>query len=140
MNWRSIFSIAVARPTPPALPGQPAAAAAEPSQQAGSFVTPQSLATFSGMTAAITVIWGFIEGLGGFRHALWIGAAIAAVCGVLLYWTDATDPNRSPLPSRPVRIFAAVVNTILLFNAASGSYDLTTRAIRPDVAGSAQPR
>ena len=139
MSWRSVFNIAVARPPPAPIPGQPLAAAeGPPPPQAGSFVSPQSLATFSGMTAAITVIWGFVEGIGGFGHLLWIGAVIAVICGAMLYWADATDPNRSPSPSKPMRILAAVVNTILLFNAASGSYDLGTRAYRQNAAGSIQ--
>jgi hypothetical protein len=131
MGWRSAFNINMAAPVRPAIPGQPLAAAAAPAPaQAGSFVTPQSLASFSGMTAAITVIWAFIEGVIGLGHLLWIGAVIAACCGALLYWTDASDPNRSSNPPTPMRILAAVVNTILLFNAASGSYDLSTRALR----------
>jgi hypothetical protein len=140
MSWRSLFNIKVSRPAAAAIPGQPMAAnAPAPAQQAGSFVTPQSLLTFSGMTAAITVIWAFIEGIGGLGHMLWLGAVVAACCGALLYWTDASDPNRSPTPPTPMRILAAVVNTVLLFNAASGSYDLGTRAIRQNQAGTAQP-
>lgn len=91
----------------------------------GSFVSPDSLATFGGATFGITVIWGGIERLFGLGHFLWIGAVISAIAGLYLFFSDATDPRKSPKPSRNGRIAAAVVNTFVLFNAASGATALT---------------
>jgi hypothetical protein len=137
MGFRDLFRIAVAPPRPPVLPGQPlAAAGALPPRQVDAFVTPEALLSFSGMTAAITLLWGFIEAIGGLPHLLWVGAIIAGVCGFLLYLNDATNPQRAASPTRPMRIFAAVINSILLFNAASGSHDLAARAMAPPAAPS----
>ncbi len=131
MTWRNLFNIPISGPAQAAavIPGQAVAASAPaPAQTVGSFVTPESVATFSGMTAAIPLIWTFIEGVGGIQHRLWIGAAIAVCCGALLYGADASDPNRSPSPARQWRILAALVNTILLFNAASVGIPIITPA------------
>ena len=151
MNWRSLFNINVTGVSPAAvtIPGKPyAAAKSSPPQHVGSFVTPQSLTTFSGMTVAITLIWTFVEVLCGLGHLLWLGAIISTLCGALLYWTDLSDPKRTGHPTTPMRVFAAVVNTILLFNAACGSYDFgarafsrnTSQSIAPATGGAPAPR
>lgn len=132
MGIRSWFSIPVTVRTPRPVEKGAVVAAQEDAtvtQQVGSFVSPELLLAFSGMTAAITVIWTFIEGMIGLPHNLWIGFVISVICGGALFVSDLTDPKRSARPSVVLRVIAAVVNTILLFNAASGSHDLAIRGL-----------
>jgi hypothetical protein len=85
-----------------------------------SLVSADSLATFAGGSIGITVVWGGIERIFSLPHYLWLGAIISAVFGLCILLSDLTDPARAPRPAVFMRILAAVVNTFILFNAASG--------------------
>ncbi len=90
-----------------------------------SLVSGDSLATFAGGSAGITVVWGVIERVSGMPHSLWLGLAISVALGICLLWSDLSDPNRAPVPKLPLRILAGIVNTFILFNAASGALATT---------------
>jgi hypothetical protein len=98
MGFRDLFRIAVAPPRPPVLPGQPLAAAGTlPPRQVDAFVTPEALLSFSGMTAAITLLWGFIEAIGGLPHLLWVGRSSpgsAAFCSISTMRLTHSAPRR----------------------------------------------
>src|SRR6266404_7328614 len=85
-----------------------------------SLVSADSLATFAGGSIGITIVWSGIERIFSLPHYLWLGAIISAVFGLCILWSDLTDPERAPRPAVPMRILAALVNTFILFNAASG--------------------
>ena len=86
----------------------------------GSLVSADSLATFAGGSLGITIVWGGIERIVSLPHYLWLGALISGLFGLCVLWSDFADPNRAARPAVPMRILAAVVNTFILFNAASG--------------------
>ncbi|MBV8568200.1 MAG: hypothetical protein JO273_22370 [Methylobacteriaceae bacterium] len=90
----------------------------------GSLVSTDALATFGGGTFTISLIWGVIEHVGNLPHNLWLGAIISLIVGLCLFGADAFDKNKAPEPPQRLRILAAVVNTFILFNAASGATGL----------------
>jgi len=136
MPFRTLFSHSVPYIRTVAVPAEKGAAEAAgagatreevATGTVGSLVSPDSLATFAGGSAAITVIWGGIERLSAWSHSLWVGAIISLVIGALLLWSDLSDPARTPRPTVPMRILAAIVNTFILWNAAAGA--LTTSGV-----------
>jgi hypothetical protein len=135
MSFRSWFShpIAVRRATAsPITPTKGAAIAASapvPGQddvtaRLGSLVSIDSFATFSGSTAAVSIVWAGTEKVFSMPHVLWHGLILSACAGVILYLLDATDPQASANPRRVVRFAVAMVNTFVIFFAASGTFDM----------------
>jgi hypothetical protein len=105
--------------------GEPKSAADSGQASIGSFVSPDSLATFPGATVGVTVVWGIIDRFT--PHQAWVGALLCALTGLGLFLLDQTDRNAGPTPPRPrfvLRVFAAVVNTCVLFAAVSSAMTL----------------
>jgi hypothetical protein len=105
--------------------GEPESAADTGQANVGSFVSPDSLATFPGATVGVTVVWGIIDRF--MPHQAWVGAVLCALTGLGLFLLDQTDRNAGPTPPRPrfvLRLFAAVVNTCVLFGAVSSAMTL----------------
>ncbi len=90
----------------------------------GSFVSPDSLATFSGGALAISAVWGVLNHFVPDAYRMLTGALLCLLYGTVLYILDETDPSAPavpPRPRRPYRIIAAVVNTCMLFSATFGA-------------------
>jgi len=120
---------------------EPPAPATTTEQQNSAFVTPQSLATFSGLTAAITGIWAGLEAVFGLGHHLWLGFIISLGVGLVLLLDDLRDPQRAATPRTGLRVLIAVVNAFFIFNAAAGGYNLGVTAMGSGTpaAGTAAP-
>lgn len=100
---------------------------AGPQAPVGQFITVQSLTTFTGATGAISLIWGFVANLvpGLQTNELarnWVGFAIAAAVGVLIYWINTTDPAAPATPSQKrIGVVVAALNTLVLYSASFGT-------------------
>jgi hypothetical protein len=125
MSFRDLFSQTVPyRPAPKSGITTDEARAQPDARKVGSLVSPASLATFTGGTGAIIVVWGVIERVLELPHNLLLGVAVTVAIGGTLLLTDLTDPDRSPAPRIPVRILVALINMFVLFNAASSSFTI----------------
>ncbi len=132
-SWSSSVVVVRRVVQPPAQKGEALAAAEAPvqeqRQQIGNFVTPASVATFSGATTAIATIWNIIELVLGLHHTLILGLVISGLVAYCFWDADATTPaqQKAPRPTTKVRILCAVVNMVFLFSAASGSRDVVVQ-------------
>jgi hypothetical protein len=135
MSFRSWFSHPIAARRPTASPitrtkgaavaaGAPVIGQDDATSRLGSLVSIDSVATFPGSTAAVSIVWAGTEKVFSMPHVLWHGLIVSACAGVILYLMDATDPQASVEPRRVVRITVAVVNTFVIFFAASGIFDM----------------
>lgn len=114
------------------LPDRTGAAAtpASPAGNVGSFVSPDSLVTFSGGTAAVTIVSSVLRVLFPAWSQVIVNAVLVALYGAFLFYLDATDPQAPPTPPRPrliVRIAATIVNTCVLF----GATNAATQVVNP---------
>ncbi len=100
-------------------PGDPS----PPYQPPGGFISTQSIVTFPGATAAISIIWGFLNYVvkPGAEGKMWIGVSICAVIGLIIYLINVTDPN-APTTTRDklIGFMIAIINTMVLFMASFG--------------------
>jgi hypothetical protein len=139
--FRDLFNIPVAtRQAPPAASPsstpqdlQPANTTTTqgPVQREGAFITVQSLATFPGAVAAVTlivnVIGYFVPGWAGSRGLFGIAALIV---GASLYYINESDPQRAP-KTRNQKIGAigiALLNTFVILSAAVGTDSMFRRS------------
>jgi hypothetical protein len=101
----------------------------EQRQKVGNFVTPESVATFSGATFAIAFVWNVIEGVLSLPHTLILGLILSALVAYVLYDADANTPadEKAARPRKPIRILCAVVNACFLFSGAAGSHDVAVQ-------------
>ena len=133
MDFYSAFNIAVPASPPsagiqPRFGAAPSGKAAEPAapggegqgQSVGVFVSPQSIASFSGATALIAGLWQGLKSLNILPASAgpWAIFGLSLVVGVLIYFINVTDP-KGQYSGRDKLIAAvlALFNTVLLFNA-----------------------
>jgi UDP-N-acetylmuramyl pentapeptide phosphotransferase/UDP-N-acetylglucosamine-1-phosphate transferase len=106
----------------------------------GTLVSTESLSTFGGLTFAISVVWGGIERMFDIPHTMWIGGLLSLIIGAILLYDDLTDAQRRLLPRIHLRILAAVVNSFVLFGAASTLVSQTVPSAKPPVTTAAAPK
>lgn len=103
--------VQVAAPTP----GAPAPVQDNKSQ--GVFLTPQSLVTFPGATAAGLLIWRVADVLyPASASVIWVPFVIALVLGAFIWWIGVSDPEAHMTP-RDMIVAAgiALLNTLQIF-------------------------
>jgi hypothetical protein len=103
----------------------------EPSSPVGTFITPQSLVSFPGATAAISLIWGVINRVAAPAPTArnLIGLAICFVVGMVIYWINITDPAVPATPrEKQIGFVIALLNICMLFSASFGAQELATAA------------
>lgn len=103
--------------------GAGAGGKAQPATPVGTFITVQTLVTFPGATAVITLIWGIVNGLfhltGPYRNL--VGLLICVIVGGIIYWINTTDPNAPATPrDKQIGAVIAVLNTLVLYSASFG--------------------
>jgi hypothetical protein len=106
----------------------PAAEAAEPIKgeaRENVFVTPASLATFSGASGVIIIIWKFSQALfpqSDFPKSLIMPTLVSFVIGFFLLIMDLTDDETGKLGARTIiqKSVIAIINSILLASSAIG--------------------
>jgi hypothetical protein len=90
----------------------------------GSFSTLQSLFSFTGATAVVTLIWRFFPTAAGWSTLPFI----CALVGLLIWIFNITDPAVSPPPTSRDKFFGfilAAVNTLQLYAACLGTKVVT---------------
>lgn len=101
----------------------PPGGAEKPYQPPGAFISTQSIVTFPGATAAISIIWGFANYVvqPTAEGKKLIGVAICAFVGLIIYLINISDPN-APTSTRDklIGLLLAIINTIVLFMASFG--------------------
>ena len=109
-------SAGAAAPAPPAAAAQPTAAAVP------SFITTASLASVSGGTAVVTLLWQAARILFGSGAASpWVPFAFALLVGGAIYWLSVDDKNvQLHAREQAIGAFIAFVNSMVLFSAALG--------------------
>src|ERR1700760_3873295 len=120
MFWRYLNG----RPLPMHLTGvMPATGAdqglANTPPNVGNFSTLQSLFSFSGATAVVTLIWRFFPTAFGVSTLPYL----CAVIGLLIWIFNITDPSVRPRPTARDKFFGfilAAVNTVQLYAACLG--------------------
>lgn len=98
-------------------PPLPGAAAAQPDQSQGVFLTPQSLATFPGATAAGLLIWRVVDVLQpAWASVIWVPFVIALVLGAFIWLIGVSDPD-AHMDRRDIMVTAgiALLNTLQIF-------------------------
>jgi hypothetical protein len=107
---------------PVAPPVRSVAAPVPHAQAVPSFITPASLVTVSGGTAAVTMVWGAAKKLVGMSaDTPWVPFGISLLIGVVIYMLSVGD-DKVQLTTRE-KITDAVVgflNSMVLFSAAVG--------------------
>jgi hypothetical protein len=86
------------------------------------FITPASLITVSGGTAAVTLLWTVAKALAG-DHAKssWVPFGISLVVGLFIYIASLSDKSvRISSREKAVGVFVAFLNSMVLFCAAMG--------------------
>jgi hypothetical protein len=95
----------------------PGAPAAQPDQSQGVFLTPQSLVTFPGATAAGLLISRVVDKLVPAVHAsVWVPFVIALVLGAFIWWIGISDPAADQ--SKRYRVMSAgiaLINSLQIF-------------------------
>lgn len=113
----------VAAPAPAPSAAAAVTAAVPPAASAvPSFITAASLASVSGGTAVITLLWQVARTLIGPPAATpWVPFACALLVGGAIYWLSVGDQNvRMSTREQVVGVFIAFVNSMVLFSAALG--------------------
>lgn len=113
-------------PAPAPSAPQPAMAAQPPLPSAptvSSFITPQSVTSFAGGTAATTLIWQVSQILfPGAGATPWAGFFSAVAVGALIYWVSTSDQNLDHSRSEKIKgMIFAFLNCLVLFCAALGA-------------------
>lgn len=116
---------AVAAPAPKTVlqgPEQTLPAAAEPAQAVPSFITPASLVTVSGGTAAVTLLWQVSKLLvGKSAGSPWVPFVISVLVGTVIYLISIQDKKvQATMEEKVVGMFIGFVNSMVLFAAAVG--------------------
>jgi len=103
-------------------PAAAVAAATTTPSAVPSFITPASLASVSGGTAVVTLLWQVSKILvGGAASTHWIPFVCALLVGGVIYWMSIGDKNvRMEMKDKVIGIFIAFVNSMVLFTAALG--------------------
>ncbi|HEX8620977.1 MAG TPA: hypothetical protein VF718_03330 [Allosphingosinicella sp.] len=100
-------------------------------EREGAFVTPQSLVSFAGATAAVTAVW---KGLGIVRpdwgQSPVVALTISALVGLAIYLIGETDPAAPAATTRQRLIsgLIAIINTFVIFSAAVGANQIAKPA------------
>lgn len=112
-------------PTPAGAPAPvPGGAPPVSPSPVGAFITKESPITFPGATAAITLVWGFVNRFTTptGRTADLIGLVICGLVGLFLYVINITDPTAPPSArEKAIGFVIAIFNTIVLFMASFGA-------------------
>jgi hypothetical protein len=114
MDWlRNLIS--VRRPSA----GPAATTASETDDRVGAFVTAATLVTFPVASAVVLIIWKVLDGLpiDLFNGRVGIGLAAVLVGGVIYLLSYKSEGN---IPNRVGEFGIAVINTFVLYAAASG--------------------
>lgn len=93
-----------------------------PETPVGQFITTQSLVTFPGATAAISLVWFALGELIGIAppDSKWLGFVISAGIALVIYWINITDDDAKPTPrQKRVGFVIACFNALVLFAASS---------------------
>jgi len=101
----------------PAVPPQEAAQAAVPS-----FITPASLASVSGGTAAVTLLWTVAKALFGKTAEMPLIPFVCALAvGAAIYWLSVADKKvKMSAREKVIGTFIAFLNSMVLFSASLG--------------------
>ena len=115
-SWRNLF--VKGPPLPPR--GQAVAAGAQ--EIASGFITPQTLTSFPGAVAVVSIISGVITMLSPDTNYKTVAPIVASLIGIIIFIINVTDPRLQPGGSRDwfIAIIVGIVNTFLLIAAAIG--------------------
>src|SRR6267154_174832 len=115
---------ALAAFTPAAAPALAAQSVAAPFAQAAvpSFITPASLASVSGGTAAVTLLWTVAKALFGKTAEMPLIPFVCALAvGAAIYWLSVADKKvKMSAREKVVGTFIAFLNSMVLFSASLG--------------------
>lgn len=131
--FRELFNVPVVvnqgmQPVQDLSPGGPPtlATGGEPTevQREGAFITVQSLVSFPGATAAVTVL----ANVAGWAMPSWRGRPLvfvvaSALVGITIYLINETDPLKTAASGsrRLIRMIIALFNTLVILSAAVGA-------------------
>ncbi|MEP5758695.1 MAG: hypothetical protein ABJ327_05150 [Litoreibacter sp.] len=103
--------------------GEPAPAALDNDEGTkATFLTPQTLITFPGATAAIVIVWQSVEALlPKLQDSIWVPFVISAVVGLFIFIIGVSDPD-SKMSKRDITIgfLVSIINVFYLFGSATG--------------------
>ncbi len=114
VGFRDLFNVTTHQTVVQATPG---AAPPAQDQSQGVFLTPQSLATFPGATAAGLLIWRVVDVLHpAWASVIWVPFVIALILGAFIWWIGVSDPNADQSARYKITTAGiALLNTLQIF-------------------------
>ncbi len=102
--------------------GEPAKEPTTEPKAVGAFVTPQSLASFTGAAAVVSVLWALVGRLHApLADAEWIPMLLGLLIALFLWWITVSDPDvKMTRRETWIALVIAVFNGALLAMAALG--------------------
>jgi hypothetical protein len=98
-------------------------------EAAGSLFSGESLATFAGITTAVTIVWSVLKVV--FADAAWIASPLATflisiLFGAFLFYRDISNPETKDQLTRRDIITKLVVGTVNCFVIAAAALGIST--------------